>query len=142
MLAHRSYPENSVKIAKGMQLTTTIAHPTVMFRREAIEQYGGYNPEFHFAEDLDLWLRWINAGLLFANLPQVLVHYRQDNTGRNFQHWRYNLRARLSNFSSSYSILRIMGIVCLFTWAVLPNIVQKYVFKLFLLNRHNNGVSQ
>jgi len=142
VFAHRSYPESSAKIARGMQLTTTVAHPTVMFRIEAIEQYGGYNPEFHFAEDLDLWLRWINAGLLFANLPHVLVHYRQDNTSRNFQHWRYNLRARLLNFSTNHSILRIIGMFCLLTWAVLPSIVQKYVFKLFLLNRQNKVVSQ
>ncbi len=141
VLAHRSYPGDSAKIAKGMQLTTTMAHPTVMFRREAIEQYGGYNPDFRFAEDLDLWLRWINAGLRFANLQQVLVHYRQDNTRRNRLHWRYNLRARTSNFSSSYSILRILGITGIATWAALPKVVQEHLFRFLILNRRRLGVS-
>jgi glycosyltransferase involved in cell wall biosynthesis len=142
VLAHRRYPEDSVKIAQGMQLTTTIAHPTVMFRRDAIEQYGGYNPEFRFSEDLDLWLRWLNAGLRFANLPQVLVQYRQNNTRRSQLHWRYNLRARTSNFSSGYLILRILGIACIATWAVLPNVVQEQIFKFFIFHRRSQGVSQ
>ena len=142
ILAHRSYPESSVKIAKGMQLTTTIAHPTVMFRREAFEKFGGYNPDFCFAEDLDLWLRWMNAGLLFANLPQVLVHYRQNNTCRNPHHWHYNLRARVSNFTTSYSILRILGIVCIATWAALPNFFQKLIFKLLILQYRSQRGAQ
>ncbi|WP_225548557.1 glycosyltransferase [Chromobacterium violaceum] len=142
VLAHRCYPEDSAKIAKGMQFTTTMAHPTVMFRKEAIEQYGGYNPEFRFAEDLDLWLRWTNAGLLFANLPQVLVHYRQDITRRNRHHWHYNLRARISNFSLRYAIVRIAGIACIAVWATLPRFFQDIIFKFLIFHRRNQGVSQ
>jgi glycosyltransferase involved in cell wall biosynthesis len=141
-IAHRSYPETSVEIAKRMQLTTSIAHPTVMFRKDVFDQVGGYNTDFRFAEDLDLWLRWINARHCFANLPQVLVRYRQDKTHRNQYHWRCNLRARISNFSYSYSILRIFGIACIATWAVLPSVIQGYIFKLFILHRRIQGVSR
>lgn len=142
VLAHRYYPEDPLKIAQGMQLTTTVAHPTVMFRRQAIQEYGGYNPKFRFSEDLDLWLRWLNAGLHFANLPQVLVQYRQNNTRRNSGHWHYNLRARTSNFSSSFMILRIIGIACVATWIVLPNIVQEKFYKFLILYRRSHGVPQ
>lgn len=142
VLAHRRYPESSIEISKGMQLTTTIAHPTVMFRRKAIEQYGGYNPDFRFSEDLDLWLRWMNAGLGFANMPQVLVQYRQNNTRRNPRHWRYNLRARTSNFSPNYFALRILGIACIATWAILPHVFQEQIFKFLILHRRSQGVSQ
>ena len=139
ILAHRRYPENSAKIAQGMQLTTTIAHPTVMFRKEAIQKYGGYKPDFHFAEDLDLWLRWMNAGLHFANLPDILVHYRQVSMTRNQRHWRYNLRARISNLSFSYLILRIFGIACIATWVAIPKILQECIFKLLILRRRSLG---
>ncbi|MDE1892475.1 MAG: glycosyltransferase [Betaproteobacteria bacterium] len=141
-LAHRSYPQTSIEIAKSMQLTTSIAHPTVMFRKDVFDQFGGYNTDFRFAEDLDLWLRWINANHYFANLPQVLVHYRQDKTSRNQHHWRYNLRARISNFSSSYLILRIFGIACIATWAALPNVIQEKIFKFLILYRRSQGVSR
>jgi GT2 family glycosyltransferase len=122
-----------------MQLTTSVAHPTVMFRKNVFEQLGGYKTDFCFAEDLDLWLRWINAGHGIANLPQVLVQYRQDKTHRNHQHWRYNLRARISNFKFSYSIRRIFGIACIATWAALPNVIQNYIFKFLILDYRNKG---
>ncbi|QEL57711.1 glycosyltransferase [Chromobacterium paludis] len=141
-LAHRLYPESSSDIAKGMQVTNTIAHPTVMFRKEVFERYGGYNGDYRFSEDLELWLRWLNAGLKFANLQKVLVQYRQDSTCRNQKHWRYNLKARISNFCIRYLIIRILGIAAIAFWAVLPNPVQEFFFKLLILQRRNQGVPQ
>src|SRR5947207_12286309 len=60
-LAYRRYPATHRDIARGMQMTTTLAHPTVMFRRRLFELHGGYNPEFRFSEHPDMWLRWLNA---------------------------------------------------------------------------------
>jgi glycosyltransferase involved in cell wall biosynthesis len=135
LLAHRCYPQTSTAIAKGMHLTTTIAHPTVMYRKEAIERHGGYNSDFRFAEDLDLWLRWMNIGLRFANLPQVLVQYRQDNTRRDQRHWRFNLRARTSNFSRHHLVRRAIGIVCIAMWVAMPKVAQEQIFKALILRR-------
>jgi glycosyltransferase involved in cell wall biosynthesis len=39
-------------------------HGSVMFRRSAYEQVGGYRSEFYFAQDLDLWSRLIEVGQL------------------------------------------------------------------------------
>ena len=135
ILAHRCYPQTSSEIAKGMQLTATIAHPTVMFRKEAVERHGGYNPDFRFSEDLDLWLRWMNAGLQFSNLPQVLVQYRQNNTRRDRLHWRFNLRARITNFSGQYLVRRTIGIACIAMWVAMPKIAQEQIFKWLILRR-------
>lgn len=142
LIAHRSYPQSSTAIAKGMQLTTTIAHPTVMYRKEVIERHGGYNPNFRFGEDLDLWLRWMNAGIRFANLPQVLVQYRQDNVSRDQRHWRSNLRARISNFSGQHLVRRIIGIACIATWIAMPKKAQEKIFKALMLRRRRLEVSQ
>lgn len=142
LLAQRRYPQTPTEIAKGMQLTTTVAHPTVMYRKIAIKQYGGYNPDFRFSEDLDLWLRWINAGLQFANLPQVLVQYRQDNTCRGAGHWRFNLRARIENFSAQHLFRRIIGIACIASWVGLPNTLQELIFKELILRRRRQGVDK
>lgn len=137
-IAHRIYPQTPNKIASAMQLTNAIAHPTVMFRKEAIDRYGGYNPSYRYCEDLDLWLRWMNAGLLFANLTQVLVQYRQDNTRREQINWRYNLKARLSNFSYQHLIRRIIGITCIAAWVAVPGKLQEQIYKLILLSRGNH----
>jgi hypothetical protein len=135
LIAHRSYPLMPNEIASAMQLTNAIAHPTVMFRKEAIDNYGGYNPCYRYCEDLDLWLRWMNAGLLFGNLSQVLVQYRQDNSRRDHLNWRYNLRVRLSNFSSQHLIRRIIGIACIAAWVAVPGKLQEIIYKAIHLRR-------
>ncbi|MDB5302358.1 MAG: glycosyl transferase family 2 [Phycisphaerales bacterium] len=53
-----------------------LVHPAVMMRRSAIEAVGGYRTRFQWQEDLDLFLRLAEVGKL-ANLPDVLLHYRQ-----------------------------------------------------------------
>jgi GT2 family glycosyltransferase len=66
----------------------TIAHPSVMYRRDAVKRLGGYRAEFQYVEDLDLWLRLAEVGRL-ANLPLVLLKYRQ-----HFQSVCHRRRAR------------------------------------------------
>jgi glycosyltransferase involved in cell wall biosynthesis len=57
-----------------------LAHPTVMFRRELVEQHGGYDTG-PLPEDHELWLRWMNAGVRFAKLPEELLTWN-DHAGR------------------------------------------------------------
>lgn len=54
----------------------TIAHPTLFYRRSAIEQIGTYRTEYEAAHDADFLIRLARAGRL-ANLPEVLLRYRQ-----------------------------------------------------------------
>lgn len=42
------------------------SHPSCLFRREAYERVGGYRRPFVLAQDLDLWLRMIEAGRFIA----------------------------------------------------------------------------
>jgi glycosyltransferase involved in cell wall biosynthesis len=57
-----------------------LAHPTVMFRRELVELHGGYDPG-PLPEDHELWLRWMDAGVRFAKLPELLLTWN-DHAGR------------------------------------------------------------
>ena len=50
-------------------------HPTVVMRREAALNLGGYE-EIPAAEDYGLWLRMLAAGYRIGNLPEPLVDYR------------------------------------------------------------------
>lgn len=51
-------------------------HPTVMFRRSALEQFGlRYNPEFRRSQDYELWSRLCFCGKS-ANTSEPLLHYR------------------------------------------------------------------
>jgi glycosyltransferase involved in cell wall biosynthesis len=130
--ALRTYPTDHEAIERGMQTTNTMAHPTVMYRRTATAVHGAYDASFRYSEDLDLWLRWLNAGMRFANLPDVVVRYRQKSTSRQTLHWKYNLRARLHNFSSRHIARRCAGIAAIGIWMILPQRVQESVFRLLM----------
>jgi glycosyltransferase involved in cell wall biosynthesis len=134
-IAFRDYPADHSAIAQQFHGTTPIAHPTVLMRRTSVQAAGGYDPEFRFAEDLDLWLRLLNHGARFANVQQTLVRYRQQNTNRNPDHWRYNLRARRKNLARPYLLRRLIGIGVIGVWTHTPVILQKAVFRMLLLRK-------
>ena len=52
-----------------------INHMTVMFRRDAILEIGGYK-DLSYMEDYELWLRAMERGLEIANLPDIMAHAR------------------------------------------------------------------
>jgi glycosyltransferase involved in cell wall biosynthesis len=54
---------------------SSIWHPTVMMRKDAVLKVGGYRNDYQHAEDLDLWLRLGEIGKL-ANLPEVVLRFR------------------------------------------------------------------
>lgn len=51
-------------------------HPSVLFRRRAVLDAGGYRPEFWPADDLDLWTRMVERGYGVAVMPEFLLRYR------------------------------------------------------------------
>ncbi len=134
-LAFRDYPQDHATIEKRFQTTNAIAHPTVMLRKVLIERYGGYDADFRYAEDLELWLRLLNCGVRFTNLGNVLVRYRQDSTARSAHNWQFNRRARWRNFSSRYLPRRVVGLLAVSVWSLLPVRLQEQLFKGLLFRR-------
>ncbi len=68
------------EIADNIYVELPIAHPSVMFRRDAIVQAGAYR-DGDFPEDYELLLRLHQGGHQMAKLPEVLLHWR-DSGGR------------------------------------------------------------
>ncbi|MGH7502526.1 MAG: glycosyltransferase [Longimicrobiales bacterium] len=56
-----------------------IAHPTLLVRRAAFERAGGYR-ETAWPEDYDLVFRLWRAGGRLANVPEVLLDWRESQT--------------------------------------------------------------
>lgn len=75
------FPTSPRSVARRMRVHDVIAHPSVMFRRSAIRKLGGYRA-FPLTEDLDLWLRALDAGLKLSNLSQALLDYRVRPSGQ------------------------------------------------------------
>lgn len=74
VLAH---PTESAEIRTALLQRCAIAHPSVLVRRSFFDRFGQYDPRFDFAEDYELWCRASLLGAQFANIPQVLTHYRR-----------------------------------------------------------------
>lgn len=68
------------EIALNRFVESPVAHPSVMFRRELVASHGGYR-DCGWPEDYELWLRWLEAGVRFAKLPEPLVVWH-DPPGR------------------------------------------------------------
>lgn len=67
-------------IAMNRFVESPLAHPSVMFRRSLVDQLGGYRSGT-FPEDYELWLRWMDAGVRVAKVPEVLLTWN-DPPGR------------------------------------------------------------
>lgn len=60
------------EIALNRFVESPLAHPSVLFRRELVEKFGGYRAG-DFPEDYELWLRWLDAGVRMAKVPRMLL---------------------------------------------------------------------
>ncbi len=78
---HR-HPTTDAELRFRLLWNNPFVHSSVVFRRDAFEAAGGYgtDPATSWPEDYDLWSRLMDFGTL-ANLPEVLVEYRQSPEG-------------------------------------------------------------
>lgn len=75
VIGKSNYPSSNRQITTTLLFRNCIAHPSVMFRRQAILEVGGYRPEFDGVEDYDLWLRLSSTGQI-RNMKPQLTSYR------------------------------------------------------------------
>ena len=80
-------PSSNSSIKNLLLIKNPIAHPSVMFRRDAVIRSGGYNSEYDGIEDYELWIRLQEYGK-FKNLNRRLIEYRsstnQSSKNRNY----------------------------------------------------------
>ena len=71
-------PQEPAEIARAARLRSPFNHPSVVYRRSAVLEAGGYR-ELPLLEDYWLFTRMIDAGARVANVPDALVQYRVDS---------------------------------------------------------------
>lgn len=74
----RSVPCDPLEISSFAKFRSPLNHMTVIFRKAAVQQAGGY-PMERGLEDYDLWVRCLLSGAVIANLPECLVFARADH---------------------------------------------------------------
>lgn len=102
----RSYPLGGMKLYLFSCARNPLAHPTIMMHRSLVDKGFRYDETLKMSEDLDFWLRLLNAGYHIANLPDNVLNYRVQS---NFMEKRsstkqreYMANVRKKNFDSHH----------------------------------------
>lgn len=94
-------PTSHEDIHCGMLFSNMIYHPTVIAKSYVFKEK--YDPSFLASEDYELWLRLINKGYRFANVPEFLLRYRvhENKVGKVFSNFqeKNSYRLAVQNFT-------------------------------------------
>jgi glycosyltransferase involved in cell wall biosynthesis len=77
-ILQRRLPENHENLRHWANSRSPLNHVSVMFRKQAVSDCGGYRP-FYLFEDYNLWVRMILKGYKFHNIQESLVSVRCSN---------------------------------------------------------------
>lgn len=78
VLREKKVPTDMKSIMKFSRRRNPFNHSTVMFDKDKIISIGSYS-DMRTNQDVELWIRALNSGLLGANISESLVYFRFDN---------------------------------------------------------------
>jgi hypothetical protein len=79
----RKYPIDDQSLRRVIYRYSPVAQPAAMLRRKCIIEAGGYDLRYPTSEDLDMTFK-IAKKYRMANLPDVILMYRETNNGATF----------------------------------------------------------
>ena len=133
----RAYPTNAWSFFFFSCVRNPMAHPTVMMRRDIVDQGYRYDETLRMSEDLDFWLRLMNDGYRLANIPDTVLNYRVMD---NFLEKRSSdiqrevmAQVRYKNFSSRHLVHSILSVITGWLFTHVPRTMINRAY-----NRENN----
>jgi len=72
--------KNNREIKFYTLLNNPFMHTSVMFYKSCYDKLGGYNNQIQYAQDYDLWARWVRL-FKAENINEILVRWRQNSKG-------------------------------------------------------------
>ena len=127
IVGKREVPCDNESIYKYMRSRCALNHPTVMFKKKSILDAGNYQ-DWLWNEDYYMWIRMMERGCAFANLPDVLVNMRSGLD-------QYARRGGKKYFDSEIGIKKLMlkkGMITRKEFIV--NYIQRFIIQLMLPN--------
>lgn len=83
---------NSEQINLNRFIDLPFPHPTIMYRREMVKDYGGYR-HGNFPEDYEMILRWISAGASIGKVNEYLYDWHDPPSRLSRNDSRYDMSA-------------------------------------------------
>ncbi len=134
---YRIVPQTNDEISAYLKKRNPFNHMTVMFKRSSVEKSGSYE-DFYLFEDYYLWVRMYIAGVVFANIDEILVNVRiGDMSSRRGGMRYYRSCARLLKYMRKNHIIGFVDEVKQSTvrfcgYVLLPNKMREWAYKRFL----------
>ncbi len=150
IVGYRNVPSGDKEIKTYLKKRCPMNQMTVMFRKHDIEQAGGYLDWF-CEEDYYLWLRMYLSGMIFANIPEVLVNVR---VGKEMYRRRGGMKyfkseAKLQKYMLKNEIINLPTYISnvgkrLVVQVLLPNSVRSWIFQKIARTKEvkHNGVKE
>lgn len=138
MDSQRIVPTENNEICSMAKTRNPINHPTVIIRRSAIEEVGGYSENFGKLEDYKLWIDLMENKKVFANLPDVVLNFRvgegfinRRSNRKEIQDWDAMQNYMLSLKRISYC-RAIINRIYIRAFIYMPKFLKKIVYKILL----------
>lgn len=134
VLDTRKVPICHVDIIAFAQKRSPMSHPSVMFKKSTVLQYGGY-PDFRKSQDYALWSLLLKNGVTFANLPEVLLLMRTGrdlHKRRGLSHFKYEMKViyfqkKIGFITQKQFLINFLGRLAL---RVSPVFLRKIIYKV------------
>lgn len=127
IVGKREVPCDNEAIYQYMRSRCALNQPTVMFKKKSVIDAGNYQDWF-WNEDYYMWIRMMERGCVFANLPDVLVNMRSGLD-------QYGRRGGMKYFKSEEGIQRYMLQHHLISFPrYLYNVTGRFVIQVLLPN--------
>ena len=137
VVAYRNVPEEDEDIKAYMKKRCPFNQMTVMFKKSAVEDAGGYL-DWYCDEDYYLWLRMMQNGCVMRNTGTVLVHARvgEQMYARRGGVKYFKSEAKLQRYMLDHKIIGYGSYLTnvtkrLIVQVLLPNQIRGWVFKKF-----------
>ncbi len=126
-LSVRHYPLTHEEAVRYLSRACPLSHPAVMMRMRIFHAGLTYDERFPTSQDIALWFDAVNRGFRMANLNDIVVYYRRDDS---FYRRRSKAKARRECMIYLRGIYRTKGLFTLLYMYPLA----RFCFRLFPLH--------
>jgi glycosyltransferase involved in cell wall biosynthesis len=140
VVGRRTPPVDPEEIRRVVRFRDPFNHPTVVYRRSAVQAAGGY-ADMALMEDYLLFTRMVAGGAVPANLAEPLVHYRVGDGayarrgGRELLRSELALQRRFRELGLTTRRQYVRNVAVRGGYRLVPEGVRKVAYRRLLANR-------
>ncbi len=134
----RKVPQDAGRVARAAPFRCPLNHTSVMYRKDSVLAFGGYDVRFTGIEDYHLWAKMLMGGSMMGNLPEILVFVRTSNDlyrrrgGLHYARVELLLEREFLRMGFIHFPLFLFNVTTRLSVRLMPNRVRKAIYRAFL----------